>query len=240
MLSRLVLLAAIAVPAGVGAMAMWSAGPAPEPIPQTKSAEASEANGRPGLAEDEIHHLLSFAPRIGEIVPPASRDVTPPGFTPGPPITGPLVRVPSPVPRKPRAKPPPRTLRLVNPEIASAGILLTSAGRVAIAGIAAPAVEETCGSGDLAWTCGVVARAELRRLIRGRAIECQVPFGASELPQMTACTVAGRDLGEWLVRQGWALPTGTAYAREAEEAKAARRGLWGSGRRGNSVCFTNC
>jgi endonuclease YncB( thermonuclease family) len=192
-------------------------------------------------AADEEQWPLSLAPRIGEIVPFATRDVTPPGITPGPPVTGPLVRVPSPIPRKPRRKPAPRTQRLLNPEIPSAGTLLTSSELVQIAGIEAPQLEATCGTGDQAWPCGVVAREQLRRFIRGRAIGCEIPPGADELPEITRCRVSGRDIGEWLVLQGWAKPSGPVYTQAGAEAARARRGIWGRGSRpANSVCISNC
>lgn len=247
LLRPLILLAVVAVAIGLSVRAFWSADPAdseplrtPLPILDHDWLQESQAESSMRMAADEEHIPLSLAPRIGEIVPRATRDVTPPAMTPGPPITGPLVRIPSPVPRKPRRKPPPRTERLHNPEITSAGSILTRAGPISIAGIDAPLVEESCGSGDQTWPCGVVSRAQLSRLIRGRAIECQIPPGASHLPDSTACSVAGLDLGEWLVRQGWAKSSGPRYRRQAEEAAAAKRGLWGSGRTSNSVCITNC
>ncbi len=43
------------------------------------------------------------------------------------------------------------------------------------------------------------------------------------------CTVAGEDLGEWMVAQGWALAYrrySLDYVDEETEARAARHGIW--------------
>lgn len=201
---------------------------------------AHDAGSSAPIAGEQDDSPLSLAPRIGEIVPRATRNVTPPGITPGPPITGPLVRVPSPVPPKPRKKPPARKQRLFNSEVASAGLLMTKAGAVAIANIEAPTIEDSCGTGSESWPCGMVARTQLRRFIRGRAVECEIPPGADELPEAARCAVAGQDVGDWLVRQGWAFPSGSTYSQSGKVAQAAKRGLWGTGRASNSVCFSNC
>ncbi len=45
------------------------------------------------------------------------------------------------------------------------------------------------------------------------------------------CTVAGEDMGEWLVLQGWALAYrrySLDYVDEEVGAQAARRGIWAS------------
>lgn len=171
-------------------------------------------------------------PQSGEIVPRASRDVTPPGVTLGPPVTGPLVRIPGPEKPAPEPAPPePRLERLFRPVVDTAGAIETAAGRLSIADIEAPELESSCGDGAQNWPCGRVARAELRRFIRGRAIECQVPAGAESLPETVRCSVGGDDIGEWLVRHGWARPAGGTYANAAKEAQTERRGLWGDGPR---------
>ena len=43
------------------------------------------------------------------------------------------------------------------------------------------------------------------------------------------CTVAGEDLGEWMVTQGWAVAYylySYEYSRAEHRAKSARRGIW--------------
>jgi endonuclease YncB( thermonuclease family) len=230
----LLFLLAVALTAAVGAVLLR---PAEEPAAPAEEAQAP-AGERPAASaplaepEDELAALPPEAPPAREIVPRASRNVTPPGVTPGPPVTGPLVRVPTPPKPEPEPPPPqPRVERLFRPVVDSAGALTTAAGRISLAGIEAPEPEATCGEGSAAWPCGRVARAELMRFIRGRAIECHVPPGEEDIPESTRCSVAGTDIGEWLVRQGWARPAVEAYADAAREAEEARRGLWGDGPR---------
>ncbi len=45
------------------------------------------------------------------------------------------------------------------------------------------------------------------------------------------CAVAGADLGEWLVLNGWAVAYvyfSYEYSRAEQRAKSARRGIWAS------------
>jgi endonuclease YncB( thermonuclease family) len=77
------------------------------------------------------------------------------------------------------------------------------------------------------WPCGAAARAALRRLIRARAVVCDLP---AEQKSFTArCAVSGTDLSTWMVRQGCANPNDPpepALADAAEAAKSERIGLW--------------
>lgn len=78
------------------------------------------------------------------------------------------------------------------------------------------------------WSCGTQARSALVRLIRGRAVRCDVP-GDDVAAFSARCTVAGTDLALWLVSHGWAKPKEPAddtLARAAEAARARKAGLW--------------
>ena len=78
-----------------------------------------------------------------------------------------------------------------------------------------------------------MARAALRRFLRGRAIECIVPAGAAEVPDPAECRVAGgEDLAAWLVAQGWARANSAAYAALEAKAREEKLGLWAEARPG--------
>ena len=70
------------------------------------------------------------------------------------------------------------------------------------------------------------------RLGARRPVTCE-DLGRDRYKRIIAkCTVAGEDLGAWMVSNGWAL----AYRRytldyvgEEDDAQAARRGIWASG-----------
>ena len=142
----------------------------------------------------------------------AVRDVTPENMTAGPEVTGPLVRVEE----APEDAPPhvreARMQRLFNPLIVSADMIKVRDREIALAGIDAPSFDARCGEGAAAWPCGRMARAALRRFIRSRAIECEVPAAANDIPDAARCEVAGEDIAEWLVAQGWAKKTAQSYA----------------------------
>jgi endonuclease YncB( thermonuclease family) len=166
-------------------------------------------------------------PAIGEIVPPAQRNVTPDSFTPGPDVSGPLVRIQGnkPPPPKPRYK------RFFQVLVVSAGSLRTSHTQLRLAGVSGPPVDELCDGARTGakWPCGRRARAELRRLIRGRAIDCHVESQSVPARLTTDCRVGTTDLALWLVTQGWARINQTAadnLVGAMSQAKAARRGLW--------------
>ncbi len=64
-----------------------------------------------------------------------------------------------------------------------------------------------------------------------RPVTCE-DLGRDRYKRIIArCTVAGKDLGEWLVANGWAVAYylySYEYSRAEHRAKAARRGIWAS------------
>lgn len=105
------------------------------------------------------------------------------------------------------------------------------AERVRLWGVDAPEGRQVCqdarGQG---YACGDVARNQLVRLIGGRAMRCEVrdrdPYGRA----VSRCRAGSADLGEAMVRAGWAVDyrqfSRGAYASAEAEARRARRGLW--------------
>ena len=75
-----------------------------------------------------------------EVVPPPSRDVTPPGITPAPQGDGPLIReaVPPPPPE------PPRWRRFFLPKTLDAGTFGVKAMAIRISGVDPPPRDATC------------------------------------------------------------------------------------------------
>jgi endonuclease YncB( thermonuclease family) len=137
------------------------------------------------------------------------------------------VRVPVPA----RPPDPPRWRRFFLPQTSDAATFQADGKAIHIAGVKPPAVDETCPSrdGGEAWPCGRIALYSLRMFLHGRAVECYFPYvdGAADIT--APCRVGSTDLGEWLLRQGWATADDLAtdaYRSVADEAKCARRGLW--------------
>ena len=99
-------------------------------------------------------------------------------------------------------------------------------------GIDAPETDQFCTDADgKPYRCGLLATAVLEEEIAGRAVDC-TPMGTDRYGRTVAiCDVAGRDLGDVMVRRGYAIdyerydPEGR-YAEAQIEAKEARRGMW--------------
>ena len=195
-----------------------------EPELSTTSTEAASIE----TAAPDVSGALTFELRPGaEAVPhseeslQAVRDVTPDYITAGPKVTGTLARVVPPVePSKAR------TERLFNAIVISAGVIKVRGQEIRLAGIAAPEFDARCGEGAASWPCGRMARAALRGLLRGRAVECEVPAGTDTLPDPANCRVGGDNISEWLVAQGWAKRSGEDFGAAEDSARQAKLGLW--------------
>ena len=77
--------------------------------------------------------------------------------------------------------------------------------------------------------CDAAAKTALRRLVRARAVVCDLPEPGEQKSFTARCAVSGTDLSTWMVRQGWAKPNDPpepALADAAEAAKSERIGLW--------------
>jgi endonuclease YncB( thermonuclease family) len=110
------------------------------------------------------------------------------------------------------------------------GTLISGGVVIKLSGIAVRDADATCmGGGGKAWSCGAAAKGALTRLIRSRAVTCELPKGGEQKEFAARCSVAGADLSTWMVRQGWAEPKNSkqpALAAAAEAAKSDRVGLW--------------
>lgn len=227
---------ALAGSAALAGIAIMS-GPAPAPAPVAESRSGSKQTGpaaAPAAVVDDLRPAMAPASVAIEVPRRNVRDVTPRDLTAGPVASGALIRVAPPPKPTARAEPESveqqRTQRLFRPVLAGAGLVVSERREIRLAGIQAPGPEQTCGEGASAWPCGRMARAALRRFVRGRAIECHIPAGADAVPDEARCLVAGLDLSEWLVAQGWAEGQGDAYGALEAAARDGERGLWASRR----------
>ncbi len=121
------------------------------------------------------------------------------------------------------------------PIIGAAGLIEKGGRSIRLVGVEATALDAQCGSGADAWPCGRVARAALQRLVRRRSLECRMPENGGTAADIARCSVRGRDIGEWLVAQGWAKADGPFYADAEETARKEARGLWSPVRPGLST-----
>jgi endonuclease YncB( thermonuclease family) len=101
-----------------------------------------------------------------------------------------------------------------------------------IFGIDAPELHQSCreANGD-SWLCGRAAKAKLTTLISGGNVACQLRNTDRFGRNVAVCSADGvPDLGEAMVRDGYAIDLGAKfgnpYAAAETEARAAKRGIW--------------
>ncbi len=101
--------------------------------------------------------------------------------------------------------------------------------RIRLHGIDAPESRQLCHLDGKPWQCGKDAANALADKIARRPVTCE-DLGRDRYKRIIArCTVAGEDLGEWMVQQGLALAYrrySGDYVDEEADAQAARRGIW--------------
>lgn len=123
------------------------------------------------------------------------------------------------------------------PVIQEANLIIVGGHIVSLWGIDALAPDQKCWQGDAAWDCGQQATIFLRHFVEGWAIGCTVKEKPKDSPLLVRCYRQKdgeneKDIGETLVRLGWALNNpaaeGSPYAEAEAEAKEQKRGVWGS------------
>jgi endonuclease YncB( thermonuclease family) len=213
--------------------------PAPPPLQKSASADTGSQAASPSSARNTIAPQTKATIEATESPPPLPsdiRDVSPAGISP-PEVTGKLTRV----------KPSQRLLDLINPpvepvpdgefelrrpKVIDAGTLGTDGLLVRIAHINTLKPDETCVSRvGGTWPCGARARTALRGLVRMFTIVCQKTSDLGPRQIAATCVRRKTDIGEWLVRYGWADPAENApgnYLELAAEAKKNKRGKWQS------------
>ncbi|WP_051113029.1 thermonuclease family protein [Bradyrhizobium sp. WSM4349] len=103
--------------------------------------------------------------------------------------------------------------------------------RIRLWGIDAPESSQLCrGDDSLQYRCGAQAANDLNAFIGRSAVNC-VPVSLDPYGRTVAtCSVAGKDLGGWLVRNGLALDwpqySKGRYHEAQREVERAGRGLW--------------
>ena len=99
-------------------------------------------------------------------------------------------------------------------------------------GIDAPELAQTCTEANgKTWLCGRAAKAKLTTLIKGGNVTCESRATDRFGRIVSVCSAQGvQDLGEAMVRDGYAIDLGGAAGnpyRDAEaEAQTAKRGIW--------------
>jgi endonuclease YncB( thermonuclease family) len=115
------------------------------------------------------------------------------------------------------------------PWIADGDTIVIADERVRLHGFDAPERGHRCAGGVNPWS---LARDELARFIDRRAVSCEiVGRDARNSRPVARCSVGGVELGDHMVREGWArdwpIYSCGAYGARERLAHEASRGLWG-------------
>lgn len=102
--------------------------------------------------------------------------------------------------------------------------------RIRFHGVDAPESTQTCRSSDgKAYRCGQQAALALSDKIGTANVSCEQKDIDRYNRIVAVCSARGEDLNGWLVQRGHALAYrqySTAYVRQENEAKRAKRGVW--------------
>ena len=127
-------------------------------------------------------------------------------------------------------KPKPMTKTYYRVAVPDSGTLEAGDVVIKLNGIVARKADAQCqDEKGKSWPCGAAAKAALRRLVRARAVVCDLPEAGEQKSFTARCAVSGTDLSTWMVRQGWAMPNDPpepVLAEAARAAKAERIGFW--------------
>jgi endonuclease YncB( thermonuclease family) len=97
-------------------------------------------------------------------------------------------------------------------------------------GIDAPEADQTCSVGVQTYACGTAATEALRDLLRGQTLSCTGTGLDHYGRTLAACRLPnGTDVGQWMVRNGYAIAYrhfSMDYAPDEDAAKAEHRGIW--------------
>ncbi len=101
--------------------------------------------------------------------------------------------------------------------------------RIRLHGIDAPESRQLCRLGGKSWPCGKDAANALADKSARRPVTCE-DLGRDRYKRIIGkCTVAGEDMGEWMVSEGLALAYrrySLDYVDEEADAQTAQRGIW--------------
>jgi endonuclease YncB( thermonuclease family) len=101
--------------------------------------------------------------------------------------------------------------------------------RIRIEGVDSPESDQVCLRGESKWPCGRHAAGALDDLLRDKTVSCLVIGKDKYRRNLGECRAGSTDIGDWMVRQGWAIAYrkySERYVAAEEEAHGAERNLW--------------
>jgi endonuclease YncB( thermonuclease family) len=101
--------------------------------------------------------------------------------------------------------------------------------RFRLEGIDAPESDQMCTRGSAGWACGRESAMALADFIGRSSVTCQVVGQDKYRRSLDLCRVHQRDVGDFMVREGWAIAYrkySPAYIEAEQEAQERKRNLW--------------
>ncbi len=117
------------------------------------------------------------------------------------------------------------------PTVIDGDIIEVHGQRIRLHGIDAPESRQFCRLDGKPWMCGKDAANALAEKINRRPVDCEERDRDRYRRIVAKCMVAGEDIGEWMVTNGWAVAYylySYEYSRAEHRAKSARHGIWAS------------
>jgi len=97
--------------------------------------------------------------------------------------------------------------------------------KIRIVGIDAPELDQACNNQGQVWSCGQESKTALRTLIGSNLVHCSNQGKDKYRRTLSVCEVAGKDVGKWMVTNGWAVSYGD-YKFDEAIARRNRLGMW--------------
>ena len=193
--------------------------------PQEPATSAIPAPAAPQTPPPAVHSR-AIDPEV--VAPPALADDELERVEPRAPLSD-LAQAGPPKPRKSKMPDGQDGTKLFQPVASAAGIIQAKDYSVTVSGIDVVKDDETCSDEGKSWACGTRARTAFRAFLRGRTVICAVPSQGGHDAASTKCWVGNKDVGEWLVENGWARAArGGPYVEAGDKAREARKGIFGA------------
>ncbi|MGJ8528383.1 thermonuclease family protein [Maritalea sp.] len=97
--------------------------------------------------------------------------------------------------------------------------------RIRLKGIDAPELDQKCDEKNSVWRCGVKAKSALIQLIGGQVLVCKSEGEDKYRRLLAVCYLSEKDIGKWMVTNGWAISYGD-YKFDEALARRNSSGLW--------------
>lgn len=105
--------------------------------------------------------------------------------------------------------------------------------KVRLEGIDTPEIQDDCRRRHGRWKCGPQASAALHDMVANRTVTCVPMYCDPRGRTVAVCRLDGADIGEAMVRAGWAVDwpyySDGRYAAALEDARKGERGIWADG-----------